>query len=123
MSPVPGVPPRPGPGEEDPGRVRPLPQPEHSLAPRKPRTVGGMVYLAVLTTTMVGLALVVLDRWRFGLTLMGVALLLGAAGRLVVPQSQAGMLGIRRKAVDVLTLTVLGGALVVLAAVIPDQPA
>ena len=35
---------------------RPAPDPEHSLAPRKPRTLGGVVYLAVLAATVVGVA-------------------------------------------------------------------
>jgi hypothetical protein len=98
------------------------PDPEHSLAPRKPRTLGGMVYLAVLLVTGLGIAVVMLDRWRVGLTLMGGALLCGAAARVVLRDHDAGMLGIRRKAVDVATLLLLGSGLVALAAVIPDQP-
>jgi hypothetical protein len=101
---------------------RPPPQPEHSIAPRKPRTLGGMVYLAVLGVTVLGIGLVVLDRWRSGLTLVGGALVCGALARAVIRDHDAGMLGIRRKSVDVATLIVLGSGLVVLAAVIPDQP-
>ena len=101
---------------------RPLPDPEHSIAPRKPRTTGGVVYLVVLAATALALGLVMLDRWRTGLLLFGAALLCGAAARVVVPDADAGMLGIRRKAVDVLTLVVLGSGLVVLAVAIPDQP-
>jgi hypothetical protein len=100
----------------------PYPDPEHSLAPRKPRTAGGMVYLAVLLVTGLGIGVVMLDRWRVGLTLMGAALLCGALARVVLRDRDAGMLGIRRKAVDVATLVVLGSGLVALAAVIPDQP-
>jgi DUF3017 family protein len=106
----------------DPGRrSRPLPQTDHSIAPRKPRTVGGLVYLGLLLATALGLGLVVLGHWRTGLTVMGVAMLCGGAARLVVPNAQAGMLGIRRRLVDVLTLTGLGLALTVLAAVIPAR--
>jgi Protein of unknown function (DUF3017) len=108
------------PGGEEEGR--PAPQPEHSIAPRKPRTLGGMVYLAVLGVTGLGIGLVVLDRWRTGLTLVGGALVCGALARVVIRDHDAGMLGIRRKSVDVATLIVLGSGLVVLAAVIPDQP-
>ena len=100
---------------------RPLPQPEHSIAPRKPRTVGGVVYLGVLAVTGVGLAVIGLGQWRAGLTVMGVALLSAAAARLVIPGSEAGMLGIRRRLVDVATLVALGTTLVVLAAVIPAR--
>ena len=108
------------PGGEEEGR--PAPQPEHSIAPRKPRTLGGMVYLAVLGVTGLGIGLVLLDRWRTGLTLLGGALICGAVARCVIRDHDAGMLGIRRKSVDVATLIALGSGLVVLAAVIPDQP-
>ncbi|QIK65484.1 DUF3017 domain-containing protein [Nocardioides sp. HDW12B] len=104
-------------GEED---SRPYPQPEHSLAPRKPRTVGGLVYLGVLVATLTGVVVVALGEWRSGLTTIGVAVLVGGMGRLVLPNDNAGMLGIRRKLIDVATLLVLGGSLVVLAAIIPD---
>ena len=104
-------------GEED---SRPYPQPEHSLAPRKPRTLGGVVYLGVLVATVVGVVVVALGEWRAGLTTIGVAVLVGGGVRLVLPNDRAGMLGIRRKLIDVLTLLALGGALVVLAAIIPD---
>jgi hypothetical protein len=108
------------PGPEEVGR--PAPQPEHSIAPRKPRTLGGMVYLVVLGVTVLGIGVVVLDRWRTGLTLVGGALVCGALARIVIRDDDAGMLGIRRKSVDVATLLLLGSGLVVLAAVIPDQP-
>ena len=108
--------------EEDPRDSRPYPDPEHSLAPRKPRTVGGVVFLAVLAATGAGLTLVAIDRWRLGLTVIGGALLCGALARLVIPKSNAGMLGMRPRLIDVLILTGLGAGLVVLSAVIPDQP-
>lgn len=116
-----------------PDHLRPVPQqdhrqdhpqvPEHSLAPRKPRTVGGVIYLGVLATTAVGLVVVTAGQWRPGLSLVGGALLAAGTARLVLPDSQAGMLGIRRKLVDVGTLLVLGGGLVLLASVIPGSPA
>ncbi len=93
-------------GEED---SRPYPQPEHSLAPRKPRTLGGLVYLGVLVATLTGVVVVALGEWRSGLTTIGVAVLVGGFGRLVLPNANAGMLGIRRKLIDVVTLVVLGG--------------
>jgi hypothetical protein len=108
--------------EENVRESRPFPDPEHSLAPRKPRTIGGVVYLAVLAATVGGLALVALDRWRGGITVIGGALLCGAVARLLIPQDKAGMLGMRPKLVDVLILTGLGAGLVVLAAVIPERP-
>ena len=109
-------------GEDDARESRPFPDPEHSIAPRKPRTVGGVVYLAVLGATAAGLVLVALDRWRLGLGVIGVALLCGAFGRLVIPRDNAGMLGMRPRLVDVAALVLLGTGLVVLASVIPEQP-
>jgi hypothetical protein len=52
-----------------------------------------------------------------------VALLLGAAMRAVLPDRDAGMLRVRRNRwFDVLMLSGVGSALIVLASVIPDQP-
>jgi hypothetical protein len=109
----------PGPFREE---RRPFPDPEHRLTPRKPRTVGGFVYLVVLGTAGVGLALIAFGPFRTGLAVMGAGLVVGAIGRLVIPADRAGMLGIRRKLVDVTTLLLLGGGLFVLAVVIPDRP-
>ena len=108
--------------EENARDSRPYPDPEHSLAPRKPRTVGGIVYLVVLAATATGLALVAFDSWRLGLGVIGGSLVGGALARLVIPQTNAGMLGMRPKVVDVPVLVLLGTALVVLARVIPNQP-
>ena len=109
----------PGPDEEV---HRPFPDPTHDLTPRKPRTVGGAVYLVMLAVTAAALALIALDRWRSGLALLGCGLLVGAVARLVLPQHQAGMLGIRRKLVDVATLLLVGGGITVLAFLIPGRP-
>jgi hypothetical protein len=95
------------------------PQPEHSLAPRKPRTLGGGVFLLVLAGTLVGVGVVAFSDWQAGLTLCGAALISGGCARLVLPGAQAGMLGVRRKLVDVSTLLLLGAALVVMARIIP----
>jgi hypothetical protein len=81
-----------------------------------------MVYIGVLALAVGGLVVVVLGHFRAGLTVMGGAMLLGAVARLAIPGDRAGMLGIRRKLVDVTTLVILGGGLLVLAVVIPDAP-
>ena len=96
-------------------------QHEHSLAPRKPRTLGGVVYLAVLATTLLGVAVVVAGRVQVGLSTTGAALLAGALARLVLPREQAGMLGVRRKLIDVATMALLGAGLLVLAALIRER--
>jgi hypothetical protein len=101
---------------------RPFPDREHSIAPRKPRTVGGAVYLLVLALTLTGLLLVAIGPWRAGLFLMGGAVVFGGLARLVLPDESAGMLGVRRKLVDVTTLVGLGSALCVLAALLRGGP-
>ena len=92
----------------------------HSLQPRRPRTRGGLVYLAVLVVAVGGLALVLTGQWRPGTTVFGVAFLLATIGRIALPDRDAGMLKLRRKAIDVPTLFAIGLALIVLASVVPD---
>ena len=50
------------------------------------------------------------------------SLLAAAVLRLVLPARDAGMLAVRRRSVDVALLVVVGLALFVLAATIPNQP-
>ena len=111
-------------GDQQPEPAHPPAHPPvHSPGFRRPRTLGGVVYVAVLAATVLGIAVVTTGRPRAGLQICGAALLCGAAGRLVLPNEQAGMLGIRRKLVDVTTMLVLGSGLVVLAALIREPAA
>jgi len=97
--------------------------PEAELRPEQPRrypsTIGGGCYIVVALTAAAGIGLVALGLWRTGLTALGCGLLFGAAARLVLPDEKAGMLKVRRKSLDVLLLTGLGAALVILAVVVP----
>lgn len=111
--------PQPGPQPQPDAEAEP---PPHSIAPRRPRTIGGAVFLLVLAATVGGVLVVAFADWQAGLSLSGGALVAGAAARLVLPDRQAGMLGVRRKVVDVTTLAVLGAGLVTLAALIPPRP-
>ncbi len=61
----------------------------------------------------------VLDHWRFGSAVMGVALCLGAVLRLTLPARQAGMLVVRSRGIDAAVLLGLGLAVVALANTIP----
>ena len=89
---------------------------------RFPSTFGGLVYLAVVAASLVGLLIVALGPWRRGIDLIGVALLVGAGMRVVLSEGNAGMLRVRRSRwVDVLMLGAVGTALIVLASVIPNQ--
>ena len=94
----------------------------HSLQPRRPRTRGGLVYLGVLAVAIGGFVLVMVGQWRPGTSLLGVSFLLATIGRIALPDRDAGMLKLRRKAIDVPTLLAIGVALIVLASVVPDAP-
>lgn len=89
----------------------------------RPQTLGGVFFLAVAACTAVGLTIVGTGPWRTGLAVIGAGILAGAVVRLVLPDDAAGMLKVRRKLVDVVTLAGLGAALVVLSVVIPDAGA
>ena len=94
--------------------------PENPL--KKPQTIGGVVYLAVVAASVVGLGIVLVGAWRTGVSWIGAGVLLAAVARLVLSERGAGMLRVRRKWSDVLMLTVAGVGLIVLAVVVPDQP-
>jgi hypothetical protein len=100
---------------EDPSEGQPRPR-------RFPQTIGGLVFLVVVGITAAGLGIVAAASWRTGVMWMGTAALLGAAARAVLSERGAGMLRVRRRWSDVLSLTVAGVALLVLAVIVPDQP-
>jgi hypothetical protein len=89
---------------------------------RRPSTFGGLVYLVVVATTVVGLFLVAFGPWRRGIAVVGVGFLFAAGMRLVINEAEAGMLRVRGRWFDVGALAVVGVALIVLASNIPDQP-
>lgn len=84
--------------------------------------VGVIPYLAVLVVTIAG----VYVAWHQGSAgggnggaIGGVALLVAAFLRLVLPARLVGLLGTRKRVIDVLTLTILGGGLLVAGLVLP----
>jgi hypothetical protein len=89
---------------------------------RRPQTVGGVVYIAVVAMTLVGLGVVVVGPWRTGVSWIGAGLLLAAVTRLALSEQGAGMLRVRRKWSDVLMMSVAGIALIVLSVIVPSQP-
>jgi hypothetical protein len=88
---------------------------------RYPSTFGGLIYIVVVLTTLVGLGLVAFGPWRRGIAVLGFALIFAAAMRLVTKESEAGMLRVRSRWFDVTMLTAVGLSLLALAANIPDQ--
>lgn len=101
-----------------------LPTPEPLPPPRRgrPSTFGGLIYLVVVATTVVGLALVAFGPWRRGIALVGVGFLFASGMRLVISDRESGMLRVRGRWFDVTALAGVGIALIALATNIPDQP-
>ena len=88
---------------------------------RAPRSRGSQFYLLQLVAVVAGLALIALGQWRLGVGGVGLAFVAGAVARSVVPIDHTGMLRVRGKMFDVVWMSTLGVALVVLAVVIPGQ--
>jgi hypothetical protein len=89
---------------------------------RYPSTIGGACYLVVLAASTVGLWITARGDWRLGVRWVAGSLLVAAVVRLLLPAREAGMLAVRRRAVDVILLAVAGVALFVLSVTIPNQP-
>ncbi|MFI5426370.1 DUF3017 domain-containing protein [Aeromicrobium sp. UC242_57] len=62
---------------------------------RGPRSRGSQLYLLQLLTVAVGLVLVAVGLWRTGIIAIGVAFMVGAVARSVVPIDHTGMLRVR----------------------------
>jgi hypothetical protein len=77
--------------------------------------------LAVLVPVAVGLLLVTFDHWRRGLVLIGLALIVGALLRLLLPVRRVGFLAVRGRPIDVTLLAGAGLALTVVALTIPSS--
>jgi hypothetical protein len=89
---------------------------------RYPSTLGGLFYLGVLGTSAVGLGIVTQGEWRLGVKVIAIALGVAGLVRLVIPARQAGMLAVRRRALDVAILAALAIGLWFLSTSIPNQP-
>jgi len=89
---------------------------------KAPRSRGSQFYLLQLLAVAVGLALVAFGQWRPGVVAIGLAFVAGALARSVTPIDHTGMLRVRGKAFDMVWMTTLGVALVVLPILIPNQP-
>lgn len=88
---------------------------------RYPSTFGGLIYLIVVVTALVGLGIVAFGPWRRGIALIGFALVFAAGMRLVTREDEAGMLRVRSRWFDVTVLAAVGASLIALATNIPDQ--
>lgn len=66
-----------------------------------------------------GIAQIALGSWRLGSAVVGGSALLAMALRLVLSDERAGMLAVRGKAVDVVTMLALGIGVLVPAVLVP----
>jgi hypothetical protein len=73
----------------------------------------------VLATAVAGLGVVASDHFKRGTVLFGAALLLGMLLRFVLPDSRIGLLKVRSRTIDVLTLGFFAFSMVLLAIVVP----
>ena len=90
--------------------------------PRIPSTWGGVVYLVLAACVLIGLLAVAVWSWRSGVVVIGAGLLVASVMRVVLPEKEAGMLGVRSRWFDVVAMLLVGGVLITLALTIPDQP-
>ncbi|WP_430335712.1 DUF3017 domain-containing protein [Rhodococcus sp. ACT016] len=72
--------------------------------------------VAVLLVVAAAFVLVLADRWRRGALILGGAMLLAAVLRAVVSPDRVGLLAVRGKGFDVAAMTVVGAAIIALAA-------
>jgi hypothetical protein len=76
--------------------------------------------MVVLGIFALGIVIVAFGRWRKGLFVVALGLLCGGFLRLVLPARRAGVLAVRSRITDVVTLAALGAAVLLLAAVVPN---
>jgi hypothetical protein len=84
----------------------------------RPQLTFGLVWAVVA----VGMVRITQYHWREGTVIIGGALLLAAGLRAVLPPERTGLLGIRRRVVDVLTYGAFGLLMLVVALTITGGP-
>ena len=94
------------------------------MSPRAPRpwyqlVLGQWQLFVVLLGVSAGLVWVGLTHWKRGSFLIGVAFSVGALLRAVLPADAIGLLGVRRRWVDVACLGLLGVGIITLALIVP----
>jgi hypothetical protein len=73
----------------------------------------------VLVVLAVGLLTVAFGYWRRGTEYVGVAVVLAMMLRLVLPTHAVGMLAVRGRIFDAVTMLLIGGAVVVFSILVP----
>jgi hypothetical protein len=105
------------------------PQPPRAAQPQRPPLhlrrplLAGFLrqwpLLVVIVAVGTGLLLVAADRWRSGLVVMGLALVLAGLLRLLLPVRRIGFLAVRSRPIDVALSAGVGLAVVVIALATP----
>ena len=106
--PYPGAGPAMEPPHPVPGPATPPPSRSaaHAQArPAVPRGLSRLPYAFVLCGVGAGLAVVATNHFRRGSMLIAAAVFIGALARLLLPESQVGMLAVRRRWLDVFLMT------------------
>ncbi len=84
--------------------------------------LGTLAFLGCLGLSGIGVILAAFGSFRQGAGYVGTALLLACLARFVIPDHMAGLLRVRRKALDVPLLGVFGVGIVVLTLLVRDVP-
>ena len=79
-------------------------------------------FAAAMTGMGIGLGVVATGNFPAGTVLFALSVLGAAVLRALLPERAAGLLAVRSRAVDAMTLGALGAGLTVLALVIPSPP-
>jgi hypothetical protein len=79
-------------------------------------------FLLVLAVVAIGMVRIAEYHWRQGTVLIGIALLLGAVLRAVLPGTRVGLIALRGRAVDILTYTAFGVVVVAIALTMQGGP-
>jgi DUF3017 family protein len=93
--------PKPGPSTPPPSPVGDRTR----TRPAVPRWLGRLPYAFVLCGVAAGLAVVATNHFRRGSMLIAASVFIGALARLTLPESQVGMLAVRRRWLDVFLMT------------------
>jgi hypothetical protein len=103
-----------------PTSIQPAPNDVTTPATRRPvsrRFVGEAPLALVICGVGVGLLVIALHHFRWGSLAISAAVLAGGVFRLILPARKAGLLVVRTRLTDVVTMGAIGGALMVLALV------
>jgi hypothetical protein len=83
------------------------------------RTIDQWPLALVLLGLVIGMVVLTFYDFRAGSIILGIAVLFGAALRTVLPHERAGLLAIRGRPIDLITMYGLGVALTTVAVVVP----